>query len=140
MGVSGLQNLGNTCYMNSMLQCLSNVPQLRDFFVQGRFEGDLNSSDENPLSANGELARAFAGLLRLMWNGKASSISPRNFKHVLGRYAPQFAGYGQQDSQELCNYVLDKLHEDTNRVRKKPYVENFEENGETDATIAAEVA
>ena len=51
----------------------------------------------------------------------------------------QFAGYGQQDSQELCNYVLDKLHEDTNRVRKKPYVENFEADGQPDSEIAAEV-
>jgi ubiquitin C-terminal hydrolase len=61
-------------------------------------------------------------------------------EHVLGRFAPQFAGYGQQDSQELCNYVLDKLHEDTNRVRKKPYVETFEAKGtEPDVEIAREV-
>eukprot|EP00966_Prymnesium_polylepis_P313963 7255138-Prymnesium_polylepis.1 len=41
--------------------------------------------------------------------------------------------------QELCNYVLDKLHEDVNRVLTKPYVENFEADGEPDAEIIAEV-
>ena len=80
-----------------------------------------------------------ASLIR--WGGAASTVSPRNFKHVLGRFAPQFAGYGQQDSQELCNYVLDKLHEDTNRVRTKPYVETFEAKGtEPDVEIAREVS
>ena len=118
-GVVGLTNLGNTCFMNSMLQCLSNVAPLRGFFVSGDFETDLNP--DNPLGAEGLLAQAFASLLRLMWGNGASVVSPRNFKHVLGRFAPQFAGYGQQDSQELCNYVLDKLHEDVNRVKKKPY-------------------
>ena len=43
-----------------------------------------------------------------------------------------FTGSLVHDSQELCNYVLDKLHEDVNRVRSKPYVENFEANGEPD--------
>ena len=80
---------------------------LRRFFLDGAYEADLNTS--NPLGANGELAQAFAALLKLMWNDRAPVVSPRNFKHVLGRFAPQFAGYGQQDSQELCNYVLDKV-------------------------------
>ena len=137
-GVVGLTNLGNTCFMNSMLQCLSNVEALRRFFVSGDFEEELNP--DNPLGAEGQLAEAFSALLKLMWGNDASVVSPRHFKAILGRFAPQFAGYGQQDSQELCNYVLDKLHEDVNRVRKKPYVENFEAKGnESDDFIASEV-
>ena len=137
-GVVGLTNLGNTCFMNSMLQCLSNVAPLRGFFVSGDYEPELNT--ENPLGAEGLLAQSFASLLRLMWGNGASVVSPRNFKHVLGRFAPQFAGYGQQDSQELCNYVLDKLHEDVNRVRTKPYIENYEaKETEADDAVVAEV-
>ena len=41
----------------------------------------------------------------------------------VGRYAPQFVGYAQHDSQELLAFLLDGLHEDLNLVRKKPYVD-----------------
>lgn len=50
-------------------------------------------------------------------------MSPRGFKAQLAKYAPQFQGYAQHDSQELLGYLLDGLHEDLNRVKKKPYVE-----------------
>ena len=45
------------------------------------------------------------------------------FQYAVGRFAPQFSGYQQQDSQELMAFLLDGLHEDLNRIRKKPYVE-----------------
>ena len=41
----------------------------------------------------------------------------------MGRFAPQFSGYQQQDSQEVMAFVLDGLHEDLNRIHKKPYIE-----------------
>lgn len=40
-----------------------------------------------------------------------------------GRYAPNFAGYQQHDCHELVTFLLDGLHEDLNRVVKKPYIE-----------------
>jgi len=48
---------------------------------------------------------------------------PRNFKQAVGRFAPQFSGYQQQDSQELLTFLLDGLHEDLNRIKQKPYIE-----------------
>lgn len=66
-------------------------------------------------------------------------MSPRAFKLVLGQFAPQFLGYSQHDSQELCNFVLDALHEDVNRVVSQPYIANFEADGQPDAEVAAEV-
>ena len=68
----------------------------------------------------------------------SGAASPAD-RYVMGQHAPQFVGYAQHDSQELLNFLLDKLHEDLNRIKVKPYVENFEANGETDEEVAAEV-
>lgn len=51
----------------------------------------------------------------------------------VGRFAPQFSGYQQQDSQELLAFLLDGLHEDLNRVKKKPYLELKDANGRPDS-------
>lgn len=55
--------------------------------------------------------------------GGVSVVTPRGFKHQLASFAPQFAGYSQQDSQELLAFLLDGLHEDLNRIHHKPYIE-----------------
>ena len=50
----------------------------------------------------------------------------------VGRFAPQFSGYQQQDSQELLAFLLDGLHEDLNRVKKKPYLALKDDEGRPD--------
>ena len=60
-----------------------------------------------------------------------SSFAPKNFKYALGKAQPLFSGYGQQDSQEFLSFLVDGLHEDLNRVLKKPYVENPESDDKT---------
>lgn len=50
----------------------------------------------------------------------------------VGKFAPQFSGYQQQDSQELLAFLLDGLHEDLNRIKKKPYVEIQDSNNRSD--------
>jgi ubiquitin carboxyl-terminal hydrolase 4/11 len=57
-----------------------------------------------------------------MWSGQYSAVGPKNFKLTLGKWAPQFSGFQQQDSQELLSFLMDGLHEDLNRVLKKPYL------------------
>ncbi len=71
----------------------------------------------------GEIARSFGELIKSIWSGRYSYVVPRNFKMAVGRFAPQFSGYQQQDSQELLTFLLDGLHEDLNRIKKKPYIE-----------------
>ena len=120
VGVVGLSNLGNTCFMNSMLQSLSNLKHLRRYFLVGDHVADLNP--DNPLGAKGEVAEAFGSLLKKLWANQGTVVSPRGFKQKMGQHAPQFVGYAQHDSQELLNFLLDKLHEDLNRVpNPKPY-------------------
>lgn len=119
-GLVGLGNLGNTCYMSSSLQCLLHTRPLMDLFLSGHFMADLNRN--NPLGQKGELAEAFGKLMTNVWKEGVSHVSPRGFKSKIGSFSSTFSGYGQQDSQELLAFLMDGLHEDLNRVQKKPYV------------------
>lgn len=76
----------------------------------------------SPLSSKGRLANEFAGLLRLMWGGNYSFISPVPFREALLEFAPQFRGSEQHDSQEFLNFLLDGLHEDCNLITEKPNI------------------
>lgn len=87
--------------MASALQCLSNSTPLTRFFLTDKFKRDLNRS--NPLGMQGELADEYAKLLTEMWSGNYSASEPRGFKFKIERFAPQFAGYNQHDSQVRLN-------------------------------------
>ncbi|NWZ01677.1 UBP4 hydrolase, partial [Loxia curvirostra] len=117
-------------------QCLSNTPPLTDYFLEDKYEAEINQN--NPLGMRGEIAEAYADLIKQMWSGRQSHVAPRMFKTQVGRFAPQFSGYQQQDSQELLAFLLDGLHEDLNRVKKKPYLELKDANGRPDSEVAKE--
>lgn len=134
-GLCGLQNLGNTCFMNSALQCLSNTPQLTKYFLAETYKKDLNP--DNPLGMKGEIAEAFGHLIAKLWSGNSMTVYPREFKNTIGRFNSSFTGYQQHDTQELLASLLDGLHEDLNRIIKKPYIELPDFAGMEDKEIAA---
>ena len=113
--------------MNSGLQCLSNTIELTKFFLFDLYKQDINT--DNPLGLEGRLATAFSELMAEMWLDKDRRTAPHQLKRVLGKRVARFSGYGQQDSCELINYFLDLIHEDLNRVKKKPYVEMPDHDG-----------
>ncbi|KAH0659563.1 hypothetical protein KY289_028311 [Solanum tuberosum] len=135
LGLTGLQNLGNTCFMNSALQCLAHTPKLVDYFL-GDYKREINH--DNPLGMKGEIASGFGDLLKKLWAPGASPVAPRTFKVKLSHFAPQFSGFNQHDSQEVLAFLLDGLHEDLNRVKDKPYVEAKDGDDRPDEEIADE--
>lgn len=134
-GVVGLSNLGNTCYFNSGTQCLLHSQPLIHIFLHTEWKNDLNR--KNPLGMKGELAEAFASLMKSVWDKNAKRyVAPSDLKSVMGKNIPQFAGYDQQDSQELITFMLDGLHEDLNKRVVKPQVEPVDGDGTNDEVIS----
>uniref|UniRef100_A0A452HB34 Ubiquitin carboxyl-terminal hydrolase n=1 Tax=Gopherus agassizii TaxID=38772 RepID=A0A452HB34_9SAUR len=116
-GLTGLRNLGNTCFMNSILQCLSNTKELRDYCLQNQYMQDLNSNSRMHTALMAE----FAKLIQLLWTSSPNEVvSPSEFKTQIQRYAPGFVGYNQQDAQEFLRFLLDGLHSEVNRVLVQP--------------------
>lgn len=117
--------------MNSALQCLVHCKELTEYFLSQVYKTELN--ELNPLGMKGQLAKAYFYLISALFNPdfQKPAFPPSEFRKVLGRFAPNFAGYTQQDSQEFLAFLLDGLHEDLNRVRHKPYVEREELVGVT---------
>uniref|UniRef100_A0A4W4ES89 ubiquitinyl hydrolase 1 n=1 Tax=Electrophorus electricus TaxID=8005 RepID=A0A4W4ES89_ELEEL len=135
-GFTGLVNLGNTCFMNSVIQSLSNTRELRDYFHDRAFEAEINCN--NPLGTGGRLAIGFAVLLRALWKGTHHAFQPSKLKAIVASKASQFTGYAQHDAQEFMAFLLDGLHEDLNRIQNKPYTETVDSDGRQDEVVAEE--
>jgi len=154
-GVVGLYNMGNTCYMNASIQCLSHTPIFRDYFNSKCYLNDINTT--NPLGYEGRLAQVSAVLFNAIWKRfnqqvphqpkrvtapgsyapvSAPAITPKTFKESLGKFNDIFSGNEQHDAQELLAFILAGLSEDLNRIQDKPYIEAPDSDGRPDQELA----
>lgn len=111
-GTTGLDNQGNTCFINAALQCISNAVPLTDYFLTNVYLQEVN--ENNPLGTCGEFAGAYAELLATQWRDVNESMLPKRLLDLIFASAPQFAN-GQHDAHEFLAFFLDKIHEDLNR-------------------------
>ncbi|CAF0967121.1 unnamed protein product [Rotaria sp. Silwood1] len=122
----GLDNLGNTCFMNSALQCLVHVVPLTEFFMKSFTQ--THSTDDyvnksNIFDAYGEVTGAYTELLwNLLKSDRKSysyydySFRPTRMKETIGRLEPRFATFDQQDAQEFMAFLLNTIHQE---IKKK---------------------
>ncbi|MED6250568.1 Ubiquitin carboxyl-terminal hydrolase 31 [Ataeniobius toweri] len=132
-GVAGLKNHGNTCFMNAILQCLSNTELFAEYLALEQFRGgEASSGDSEKPKPNGglvqkkggsqqqqeagEVTEQLSGLVRALWTFEYTPQHSRDFKNVVSKSALQFRGSSQHDAQEFLLWLLDRVHEDLNQI------------------------
>ncbi|XP_019870919.1 ubiquitin carboxyl-terminal hydrolase 20 isoform X2 [Aethina tumida] len=111
-GLIGLQNIGNTCYMNAALQALSNTEPLTKFFLDCPSSVHLLSEGRKP-----GLCRTYQSLMKDIWLKKAGGyVVPSGILYGMRNVHPMFRGYQQHDTQEFLRNFMDQLHEELKQL------------------------
>ena len=108
-GLSGLVNLGNTCYMNSAIQCLSHTEELTEYFLTKQFVNDFNKEKNTS-----RLAKEWYKLLNGL-HEENCVVSPKSFHRAIVEVSNDcgihFGFTNQNDVQEFLVFFVDGLHE-----------------------------
>ena len=114
----GLQNIGQTCYMNAALQCFSNTKALTNYFLN---YNNLDVLKANTIIINEinepSLVIEYLKLIRHLWCDKPKSFyAPNDFKNAIGKIDSLFKNFEANDAKDFVNFMIMRMHEELNGV------------------------
>ncbi|XP_016923731.1 ubiquitin carboxyl-terminal hydrolase Usp2 isoform X4 [Drosophila suzukii] len=129
-GLCGLRNIGNTCFMNSVIQCLSHTQELTRFLRSHHGSRSTSTKDQ-------QILHEFAKLIQEMWTSNVHTVTPMELKRAFSTKHRMYSDYNQQDAQEFLRFFLDSLHSALNTGVKGETLsidDNLSDNKKADLT------
>ena len=119
-GVIGLTNVGATCYMNSTLQCFSNLERLRKYLLGEEIYKDLEKNKQNK-----KISFALAEVLKNLWKVLNHRFyAPNNFKEIISEANDLFKGIAANDPKDLVLFILEEIHKELNKPNNQIIIHN----------------
>lgn len=118
-GVTGIHNHGNSCFLNAVIQCLSNTDLLMEYLLSNELKDGIERSDQNCA-----VTRQLMALIESLWTGTYDAEISYSFKQTVGECAEQYSGMTQNDAQEFLLWLLDKVNEELCYLVEKDVSEN----------------
>ena len=111
---TGIQNIGQTCYMNATIQVLSNIIMLSKNLLKKYMQKTFDIENQT-------LSAAFSSLLYELYFPQKDQkyISPKIFKEIIGELNPLFKGMQAADAKDLIFFIIERMHQELNPIKQQ---------------------